>query len=400
MADTLQTILCVASYVKGQEFIRQCKRQGCTVYLLTMQKFAEDDWPRDCIDEVFYLPDTSIRNDVILGVSHLARTHRIDRIVPLDDYDVETVAALREHLRVPGMGDTTARYLRDKLAMRVRARDRGVPVPDFVHALNYDAIREFMARVPPPWVLKPRSEAAAMGIKKVDRPDELWPLLEGFGDRQSYYVLERFVPGDVFHVDGIVWDRRPVFAEVHTYAQPPMEVAHGGGVFRTRTMRRGSPEERELKELNARVVDALGFVRGVMHTEFIRGREDGRLYFLETAGRVGGAQIAEMVEAATGVNLWAEWAKIEIAQDERPYEPPPCRRDYAGVIISLARQEARDTSAYRDPEIVWRLKKKHHVGFVLRADDPDRIARLQDEYARRFLEEFTARMPVRDRPPA
>ena len=58
----------------------------------------------------------------------LARTRLIDRIVPLDDYDVETAAALREHLRVPGMGDTTARYFRDKLAMRVQARDRGLQV--------------------------------------------------------------------------------------------------------------------------------------------------------------------------------------------------------------------------------------------------------------------------------
>src|SRR5690348_17651152 len=105
------------------------------------------------------MPDLADRQAVINAVSYLARTRQIDRIVPLDDYDVETAAALREHLRVPGMGDTTARYFRDKLAMRVQAREKGILVPDFVPVLNYDQIRAFLAETPPPWVLKPRSEA-------------------------------------------------------------------------------------------------------------------------------------------------------------------------------------------------------------------------------------------------
>jgi len=36
------------------------------------------------------------------------------RVVTLEDFDVEKVAALREHLRIPEMGDTTTRYFRDK----------------------------------------------------------------------------------------------------------------------------------------------------------------------------------------------------------------------------------------------------------------------------------------------
>ena len=61
-----------------------------------------------------------------------------------------------------------------------------------------------MERVPAPWVLKPRSEASAIGIKKMHAPDEVWRTLEQLGDRQSFYLLERFVPGDIFHVDSIV----------------------------------------------------------------------------------------------------------------------------------------------------------------------------------------------------
>ncbi|HMZ80758.1 MAG TPA: ATPase, partial [Acidobacteriota bacterium] len=145
------TILCLASYEKGQEFMRECKRQGCRAFLVTSESIADADWPRESLDDIFLIPDDNKkwkRDDVIKGISYLARTQLIDRIVALDDFDVETAAALREHLRIPGMGDTTARYFRDKLAMRVKARDSGIPVPEFVHALNYDQIRDYMERVP------------------------------------------------------------------------------------------------------------------------------------------------------------------------------------------------------------------------------------------------------------
>src|SRR5215207_9560247 len=344
--------------------MRECKRLGCRVLAVTMEKLRDADWPRESVDEFFYLPEDYKLEDLIRGVSYIARTRDIDRIVPLDDFDVETGAALREHLRLPGMGDTTARHFRDKLAMRVRARDHGILVPEFVHALNRERIHEYANRVAPPWVLKPRSEASAVGIKKVASADELWPALEALGDRQSFYLLEQFVPGDIFHVDSIVWDREVVFAATHKYGQPPMEVAHEGGVFMTRTVARDSPDVQALEALNRDLIDTLGLMRGVTHTEFIKGRADGRFYFLETAARVGGANIAEVVEAATGVNLWAEWAKIEVRGEAGGYEPPPRRAGYAGVVISLARQEWPDTSGYTDAEIVWRLNKRHHVGLI------------------------------------
>lgn len=393
--DNPLTMLCLASYEKGEAFLRECKRRGCRVLLITVDKLRDANWPRDAIDEVFYMPDGYSRDDIIKGVSFLARTQNIDRIVPLDEYDQETAALLREHLRNPGMGDTTARYFRDKLAMRVKARTEDILVPDFVHVLNYDRLRDFMSRVAPPWVLKPRSEAASMGIKKIAAADELWPLLDALGDRQSFYVLEQYLPGDIYHVDSIVSGRQVVFAVCHKYGHPPMDVSLGG-IFTTRKIPRDSADAQALDALNRDVIEKLGLVRGVTHAEFIKGRADGRFYFLEIAARVGGANIAETVEAATGLNLWAEWARIEMAGEEGSYELPPQRDDYAGVIISLARQEWPDTSAYDDPEIVYRLNKLHHAGLVVASTDPRRIEQLLDAYSRRFYQDFYTTEPPLD----
>jgi len=393
------TFLCITTYEKGQEFMRQCKRDECRVILLTAEKLRNADWPRESLADIYYLPDEIPLDDIVKAVSHLARKEKLDRVVALDEFDMETAATLREHLRIPGMGLTTMRYFRDKLAMRMRALDRQIRVPDFVPVVNHADIRYYMDHVPGPWVLKPRQEASAIGIKKVHSPDKLWPILEQLGDKQSNYVLERFVPGDVYHVDSVVSEKEVVFANVSKYGKPPMNVAHGG-VFTTFTVPRGGEDDRSLRNINGELIAALGLLRGVSHAEFIRAHADGEFYFLECAARVGGAYINEMVETATGINLWREWARIEVAGGDGSYKLPPAREDYAGVILSLAKQENPDTSRYNDPDVFLRIKKHHHAGLVLKSSDPYRIPVLLENYAQRFAHDFMAVEPPRDKPTA
>jgi biotin carboxylase len=390
------TVLCLASYHKGFEFLREAKRQGCRVLLVTSASLRDADWPRESLDDIFYVPDDKKRwrmDDLILSTSHLARREQIDRIVPLDDFDLEKASALREHLRIPGMGETTTRYFRDKLAMRVKAQDEGLPVPAFVHVLNDNRIREFCEGVPPPWFLKPRHQAGAIGIRKINGADELWAVTEALGDERANFLLEEYVAGDVCHVDSIVYERDVLAAIPSKYGTPPFDVSHGGGVFTTRLMDRESDETAALLGLNRRLLAALGLVRGVSHSEYIRGR-DGRLVFLETSARVGGAHIADLIEAATGMNMWAEWAKVEIAGGKAPYFLPPLASDYAGLLVCLARQEAPDLSGYDDPEVVWRLEKPHHAGLVVKSPSRERIDQLLASYTERFRRDFVAALPA------
>lgn len=396
------TVLCLASYEKGQDFLRQAKKDGARVLLLTSLSLQHKaHWPVESIDEIFYMPDDNKqwnRQDVINAVSYLARTQVIDRIVPLDDFDLEMAASLREHLRVPGMGETTTRYFRDKLASRMKARDAGLTIPDFVHVLNHGRIAAFIERVAPPWVLKPRSSAGSIGIKKVDSADQLWDLISALGDNQSNYLLERYIAGDIYHVDSIVYENQVLWAIASGYGRPPMDVSHQGGVFTTRVVERGSPIEQALFDKNRRVLSGLGLVRGVSHTEYIVAREDGRVYFLETAARVGGAHIADLVEQSAGINLWAEWARVELAGGKTPYTPPVPRNDYGGLLVSLARQQHPDTSAYTDPEIVWRMNREHHVGFVVAAPEYSRVQELLESLTQRVARDFGAALPPRERP--
>lgn len=394
-------ILCISTYEKGQAFLKEAARLGCVVTLLTVDSLRNADWPKESLAELLTMPEGLTPTQVLNTVCYMARGRKFDRIVALDEFDLETAALLREHMRLPGMGETATRFFRDKLAMRVKAKQAGVAVPDFTGVFNYDDLRAFMANVPGPWLLKPRTNASAIGIKPIEEPEQLWRTLDQLGDLQTHYVLERFVTGEVYHVEGVSWNGEILFAAPHKYGHPPMQTMHKGGVFTTRSLPPESDDAKGLTAIHAATLKALGMISGVTHTEFIKSRDDGNFYFLETAARVGGAYIAELVEFSKGLNPWVEWARVEVATVlGMEYCLPKLKANFAGSVISLAKQETPDLSGYKDPEVVLRLKKHHHAGLIVESCSAERVEALLDEYGSRFLQDFSASQPVPDKPSA
>src|ERR1043166_8981342 len=160
-------VVCFATFFKGGDFMRSCKAEGCNVILVTKEKMLQEDWPRDVLDEVFALPNDAPVELFLDLVSHIAQTRKPYRIVALEEFDVVMAALAREHLCLPGMSSSTAKTFRDKFAMAVKARDSGLTVPDFVPGINNEEIADYLGRVPPPWVMKPRSDVSAIGIRKL-----------------------------------------------------------------------------------------------------------------------------------------------------------------------------------------------------------------------------------------
>ncbi len=417
------TILCLASFFKGNEFIRECKRQGARVVLLTREKLLAADWARESLADLVAIPGKTSVQSYLAAAIHVARHRRVSRVVALEEYDIVTAAHIREHLGLPGMDSATARCFQDKLAMRARARDRGLPQAEFVPLLNYQAIDEFMKRTPPPWMLKPRLGASAMGIRKLEEPESVWRAIteldarEAFPETSVFHLLEQYIPGDVYHVDSLVAGGKILFASVERYGVPPFDVTHFGGVTVSHTVKRGAVERRVLLALNRKLLKSFGIERGVTHAEFIRRAEPqevagantskpgkvrasarDQFYFLEVAARVGGAHTTDTIAAATGINPWREWARIELATAEQPYVLPALRREYSGVALSLARQEHPSTAGYTDPEIVYRVCKPWHVGLIVSSPDYDRVIDLLAQYTHRFNQDFTAVAPPEETP--
>jgi biotin carboxylase len=397
MSHPTERFLLLASHENGHDFMRQCADLGIGCTLLTVDGLRNAPWPQDALEEISAMPAGLTQEQIANTVSWMSRGRRFDRVVALDAADLQTAAMLREHMRIPGMGITTAACYRDRLAMRVIARAMDFAVPGFCRVLNYDELRHFMDRVSPPWLLKPRTEGSGASAHHIQDPEQLWRTLDELGDRQSHFLLDQFIPGDIYHVDSIVSESRVVFSAVHRCDRPPVKAAHEGGLFTTRTVDRSSADRRQLTAFNARLAPGLGMVRGITHAEFVRSHADGRFYLLEIAACVGEAFIADLVKHASGINLWREWANIEVAHLRgEDYAVPSAFASYAGSVFCLTQTKEPDTSSFTAPEIVHRIGKDHRAGLIVRSDDPARVEELLSGYSAEFAAHFLAAMPHMD----
>jgi hypothetical protein len=103
-----------------------------------------------------------------------------------------------------------------------------------------------------------------------------------------------------------------------------------------------------------------------------------------------------MVEAATGLNLWEEWAAIELSGPGE-YRLPSLREEFGGATVSLAKQERPDTSTFNDPEVFYRLDQKNHIGLVVRSSSFRRVQELLDDYIVRIARDHQAVLPGMDK---
>lgn len=393
MENPTKNFICISNYFKGNDFLIHLKKQGNRVFLITSEKLRDKAWAMEYIDEIYFMPGQDIDwnlEELLAGVGSLMKHKKIDAIVALDDFDVEKATFLRENLRIDGMGQTTGRYFRDKLAMRMRAKETGIPIPAFSALFNDEEINHFADTITSPWVLKPRSEASASGIMKVHSKDELWQKIHELGDtNRMKYLVEQFKPGAVYHCDGVNFNGKTLFSITSQYLATPMEISQGGGIFRSTTIPYNSKDDKEIRKVNERVLKAFGMKHGANHTEFIKCNDDGKIYFLETSSRVGGAHLAEMVEAASGLNLWGEWAKIEDALVKgKDYKLPTIKKDFAGIVLTLSKYEHPDLSGFNDSEVCFRVPLEHHAGLIVKSPDHARVRALLDDYAERLVRDF------------
>ena len=392
--ENSKTFLCISNYFKGSDFLINLKKSGNKVYLVTSEKLRDKPWPHQYLDEIFYMEGQDVDwnlEHLLLGVGNFMKSTKIDAIVALDDYDVEKATYLRENLRIDGMGQTTGRYFRDKLAMRMRAKSCGIPIPAFCSLFNDHDINTFADTISAPWVLKPRSEASASGIIKVFDKESLWIHINEMGNNRFKYLIEQFKPGDVYHCDSLISESKVIFSLTSKYLATPMEISQGGGVFRSANVKYNSDDDKAIKKLNEQVMKGFGLKHGAAHTEFIKSNDDGQIYFLETSSRVGGAHLAEMVAEASNINLWKEWAAIENGLvKESKYILPKVKKGYAGIVLTLSKFQHPNLASFSDPEVCFKVPLEYHAGLIVKSDKQERVLELLEDYGNRLANDFTA----------
>ncbi len=83
MTKNAHRFLCISSYEKGQDFMRQCAEMGVKPTLLTVEKLRDAPWPRDVLEDVALMPDNFSREALINTVCWMcARTPLRSRDCP------------------------------------------------------------------------------------------------------------------------------------------------------------------------------------------------------------------------------------------------------------------------------------------------------------------------------
>ena len=250
-----------------------------------------------------------------------AQQLRFDRILSLSEYELLDAAQVREYFGVSGPTIAQVEKVRDKVVMKTMVAAAGIRVPEFLPLPK-------LVQHPPQWqdpiVLKPIDGASSENVKVFSSVTTLLQALHQRStgihllDREdnanfAQFEAEEFIQGPIIHFDGLVQDGEVKVVLASQYVGNCLEYADGQPL--------GSVQI----DLNARerawvseVLGAVDLTQGSFHLEAIAS--DRGLVFLEVANRVGGADVVDTFELATGIHLPS--AELKICVGETLQLPP------------------------------------------------------------------------------
>ena len=269
----------------------------------------------------------------------LAREHGAGQIIACQELVLQRAAELRQTLGLPGQTPESALAFRDKLVMKQYAERGGVPVARHRAARSAEDVRAFAAEQGLPIVLKPRDGAGSIDARVIRSAAELDAALGSpDGLRFPNMLVESYVPGDMYHVNGVVVDGRTVLSWPSRYFNVLAEFKTGVSRIDV-TLEPTDPLAARLVEFNERVLAALpGPAHFGFHTEIFL-TPDGELVLCEIASRTGGAAVKEIIRAAFDVDLTRVMvrAQLGLPLGELAERPRPEPTMMAGQLLMMKR---------------------------------------------------------------
>lgn len=268
-----------------------------------------------------------------------ARTYGVGLVASTSESDVLRAARLRARLGLPGQDLESATAYRDKVVMKRLARAAGIGVPAFAPVDSPADLLDFVDARGFPVVVKPRLGAGAEGVAILRAPEDVTAFLarERASDvpyLPGQWMVESFVEGEFFHVDGIMRDGGIVHAWPARYtgglAERVRDELHIGSVL----LDPEDPRTAVLRRMTEEVIAALPAAPHPLafHLEAWIG-PDGAPVLCEIASRAGGALIAEAYERAFGVQLAREGLRAQCGSPPALTEQPAAPSTALGWVL-------------------------------------------------------------------
>lgn len=254
----------------------------------------------------------------------------------------ESLAAVREKLRIRGMDAQTARNFRDKSRMKDLFGAHDLPCARHRLCASVAAAQEFAREVGYPLVGKPPAGAGAKATARLADDAALVAFVQSLRPAPGREVLlEEFVTGREFSFDTVTLHGRHVFHNVCCYHPTPLQVMENPWIQWSVVLPRdlSGPEFAAIHRDGPRALSMLGMWNGMSHMEWFR-RADGSIAIGEVAARPPGAQFTTLIGLVTGVDMYRAFAELMVFET---FTPPP-RRFAAGAAYLRGQGGGKDAT--------------------------------------------------------
>ena len=278
--------------------IKKAKEKGLYVYVLDYDPMAVGIQYADKFLEISTIDKEA--------VYQAALEYRPDYIITsTSDMPVRTVSWVNEKLGKPNdISYSGAICATDKVAMRNRMKECGVPIPEYHEVRN---LKEFLAvaeKMQERFIIKPADNAASRGVVLVDKGknpnlEEIYTYTMQYS-RNGRALVEEFMTGPEVSVESYTVNGEPHIISItdKMVTELPFFVELG----HTEPSRLPSDQQEDIRKVAIAAIRAIGMRNGPNHTEIKVTPTGAKL--VEIAARLGGDFItSRLVPLSTGVDM-------------------------------------------------------------------------------------------------
>jgi biotin carboxylase len=249
------------------------------------------------------------------AVAAAGRRRGVDGVLTVAaDSAVPVVAAVAERLGLPGIGSDVAHLFTNKIAMRRRLAEAGLPQPRFAALRTLAEARAAAGTVGYPAVLKPADSAGQRGLFRVSSDDELDAHLHASlaASRSGEAILESFHEG--LEVNTLLvargGDVRLVTASDRLR---PGGIGFGVALAHVYPSSLFGDALDDVEEVAVSTVHALGLRDGIAYPQLLVSDDGVRV--VEVAARIPGGQMVEVPRRGVGIDLVEVAVRLALGEE-------------------------------------------------------------------------------------
>jgi biotin carboxylase len=253
------------------------------------------------------------------AVAEVGRRHSVDGVMTFAaDRAVPVVAAVAERLGLPGIGSETAHLATNKIAMRRRLAERGVPQPQFAALRTLQEAHSAARTVRFPAVLKPTDSAGQRGIFLVGSDEELAAqmALTIAASPSGEAIVEEYHEGREVNTLLVARgdDVRLITASDRLR---PQGAGFGVGIAHVYPSSLFGDALAEVERVAVAAVRAIGLRDGIAYPQLLVLPERNEVLVVEIAARIPAGQMDEVPRLGVGIEL------VDVALKQAFGEPVP-----------------------------------------------------------------------------